>query len=73
VKVTLESTSKTLTVNGVPARLWEGTTERGIRCFAFITRIACPVEADAAEFERDLETTRPPSIDLGVFPTKLVL
>ena len=44
MKVTLESTSKitTLVVNGedVPARIWEGKTESGIPCHAFITRIA---------------------------------
>ena len=42
MKVTLESTTKIVELNGVQARIWEGTTEGGIRVHAFITRIAAP-------------------------------
>jgi len=64
MKVTLESTDKVVevvTANGVvPARLWEGTTESGIQCHAFITRIAVHKNDDASQFERELLECRPP-------------
>jgi hypothetical protein len=40
MKITLESTAKIVEFNGLPARIWEGKTEGGIACHAFITRIA---------------------------------
>mgnify|MGYP001574819007 CR=1 FL=1 len=72
MKVTLESTDKIVTIRidgvNVPARLWEGETERGIRCHAFITRIAVHKDSDTAQFERDLqEECR------GVYDARIVL
>ena len=40
MKITVENTSKIVTLNGVPARIWEGFTESGIECHCYITRIA---------------------------------
>ena len=40
MKLILENTSKLVELNGVPARIWEGKTESGIACHAFITRVA---------------------------------
>jgi hypothetical protein len=40
LKLILENTSKIVELNGVPARVWEGKTESGIACHAFITRVA---------------------------------
>lgn len=78
MKVTLESTSKTTTlvVNGaeVPARLWEGKTEAGIPCHAFITRIAVNAKDDASEFERDLREQRAPSAEIDrAIPMRMIL
>lgn len=78
MKVHLESTSQIVelqTPSGVvPARLWEGTTENGIVCHAFITRIAVHKDDDASEFERELQAHRAPSAVLaGVYETRLVL
>jgi hypothetical protein len=73
MKVTLESTAKTVHLNGIPARVWEGHTESGIPAHAFITRIACDLDADAAEFERDLNDCRPPSAEIAAYPARLVL
>ena len=72
MKATLESTSKLVTVDGVPARVWEGRTERGQRIAAFITRVT-PVDGDPAEFERDLLEVSPPSAELEAFPARLIL
>jgi len=45
MKVTLENTSRIVYLNGLPARIWEGSTESGVRVHAFITRIAVPNNA----------------------------
>lgn len=77
MKVTLESTSKVveLVIDGavVPARLWEGFTEAGVPCHAYITRIAVKKEKDAAEFERDLLEQREPSEEMRAIPLRLIL
>ena len=66
MRVTLESTTKIvelITGNGhtVPARIWEGHTENGIPCHAYITRIAVARTEDASQFERELVEHRPPT------------
>ena len=78
MRVRLESTEQivTIAVHGasVPARVWEGTTENGVRCFALITRIAVHKDDNAAEFERDLQEHKAPSAAaVKVFDTRLVL
>ena len=79
MKITLESTSKVVLLNyvgreGVPARIWEGVTDKGVKCHAFITRIAVHVDDDAAEFERDLaEQRKPISADIEAYPLRMIL
>lgn len=77
MKVTLESTDKIveLSLNGqtLPARVWEGQTANGIRCHAYVTRIACDLLADAAEFERDLKETKRPSPAVAAISARLVI
>ncbi len=77
MKVTLENTDKIveLTLNGqtLPARIWEGTTAGGIRCHAFITRIAVHEDDNAAEFERDLAEQRKPSAAIAAIPLRMIL
>lgn len=74
MKVTLESTTKIVEINGVPARIWEGHTESGIPVHAFVTRIAVHKTQDASQFEAELQEHRPlsPALD-GVYPARLVL
>lgn len=76
MKLTLESTTKLVHLNGVPARVWEGQTESGVRVHAFITRVAVPVDAPAEEiarFEAELAECRTPSADVAAIPLRLVL
>jgi len=73
MKITLESTSRVVTINGIPARLWQGTTANGIPCHAFITRIGVDRTLDATEFERDLTETTPLRADLAVIPLRMIL
>lgn len=73
MKITIESTSKVVTVNGVPARIWEGKTESGIPVHAYVTRIAVARDQDCSQFERELEEHRAPSVDVQTIPARLVL
>lgn len=78
MKVTLESTTKVtmLVIDGaeVSARIWEGATDKGVRCHAYITRIAVSAQDDASEFERDLKEHRAPSTDIArAIPLRVIL
>lgn len=73
MKIHIESTSKVVDIDGVPARIWEGHTESGIPIHCYITRVAVDRNADASEFERELTETRAPSPAVQVIPTRLVL
>ena len=75
MKITIENTDRLLMVNGVPGRIWEGTTESGIAVYCLITRIAVRKEDDCAQFDRELlEQPVPASVDaVRAFPLNLVL
>lgn len=77
MKVALESTTKTveLLIDGarVPARVWEGVTDKGVRCHAFIVRIAVHKDDDAAEFERDLRECAAPTPEVAAIPLRPIL
>ncbi len=74
MKVTLESTSRIITINGVPARIWEGRTAGGVPCFAAITRIAAHKNDDNSEFERELVEHKAPSAEaVSVFDLRTVI
>jgi hypothetical protein len=60
MKIIIESTDVTTRLDGVPVRLWEGTTEDGVPCKVFIHRIAVANVADASVFEEELERKLPP-------------
>jgi hypothetical protein len=74
MKVLLESTDKVVTFNGIEARLWQGTTESGVECHAFITRIGVDKTADVSQFERELlEKPAPHKAEFDVYPLRMVL
>lgn len=77
MKVTLENTTKIVTVNidghDVPARIWEGETENGVKCHAFITRIAVHKDDDCAEFEKELQECKGPSAEIDNIPMRMIL
>jgi len=74
MKIELESTHKLVHLNGVPARIWEGKTARGVPVHAFITRIACDHEADSFEFDLELDEHRPPSPEVDrSYPDRMTL
>ena len=76
MKVTLESTTKIVHLNGVPARIWEGETESGIPVHVYLTRIAVPEgrdDTDYAQFEIELQECRAPSAEVSSIPLHLIL
>ena len=76
MKLTMTSTERVVTINDVPARIWEGTTETGVPVTAFITRIAVPETASDAEHDRfraELEEHAPPSVEAQWWPARMIL
>ena len=73
MKITVESTSKIVELNGVPARIWEGKTESGIPVHCYVTRIAVAKDKDSFEFARDLQEHRPPSAEVEAIPLRMIL
>jgi hypothetical protein len=79
MKVTLTSTSKIVMLkpeplaNGVPARVWEGETETGIKVHAFITRIAVNKDENTEQFEQELQECEAPSNEVAEIPMRLII
>lgn len=74
MKVTLQNTTKVVTFNGVMTRVWEGVTEGGIPCHAFVAIIAVENTVDTAAFDRELLQQRPPSAKVeSSYPAALTL
>ena len=75
MKITIESTSHITTLNGVPARIWEGVTETGVRVHCYVTRIAVPNDhpAEQERFARELQEHKAPSPEVAAIPLRMVL
>lgn len=73
MKIAIESTAKIVTINGVPARIWEGHTASGIPVHCYVTRIAVKEDADCGDFERELQEHAKPSPEIMAIPARLIL
>jgi hypothetical protein len=74
MKITIENTSQVVMVNDVPARVWEGTTESGIKVQCLVTRIAVHNSQDCSQFEDELvEQPAPQPEHMEAFPLRLIL
>lgn len=73
MKATLESTSKIVTMNGIPCRIWEGKTESGIPFHAYIVRVAVAPNQDNSQFEKELTETAVPSAEVAAIPMRMIL
>jgi hypothetical protein len=74
MKITIESTTKITHLNNVPARIWEGETESGIKLHCYITRIAIDYkETRIKEFEEELKEQKAPSPEIEAIPLRLIL
>lgn len=55
MKIELHSTADVVLVNGVECRIWDGVTDAGVPCRAFIALVQVSIEEDCTEFEQALE------------------
>lgn len=74
MNIQLHSTDKIVHLNNVPARIWEGITQSGIKVHAYITRIAIDKdEPRADEFNIELQEHEPPSAEIQAIPLRMIL
>jgi hypothetical protein len=73
MKITIESTTKTVFLDGVQCRVWEGATERGVPIHCFIPRVAVKNGEDMSQFEAELKEQRAPSFEVAAIPLRMIL
>ena len=75
MKITIENTTKIVQLkNNVPARVWEGETDSGIKVYCFITRITVSDnEQNLEQFKKELMQQKAPSEEMKSIPLRLVL
>jgi len=71
--ITIQNTEKVVTLDGVPARVWEGTTDSGIEVICFMTRILVPEDDRQDVFLRELQQCEKPSVAAEAIPLHLIL
>ena len=54
MKLIIEATGTIERVNGVPARIWKGSTDTGIEVTCWIPIVQVRKDADQSQFEREL-------------------
>lgn len=64
MQITITSTPNLTTIDGVPVRLWEGVTERGVKCKVFVHRVAVHESEDSRQFDEELKAMAAPGADL---------
>ena len=78
MKITLESTTKIVTINtegpkDVQCRVWEGKTDSGIEVQCLIVRVAALKTDDLSQFEKELTECKAPSPDVQAFPLRMII
>lgn len=73
MKIIMEPTTKLVDVNGVKTRLWQGHTENGIACHAYVALVGVDRSADTTDFERELREVAAPRPDLNFIPLRMIL
>jgi len=82
MKMTIESTTKVVSISqrtssalesGIQCRVWEGVTQRGVKVYCLIPRIAVALGEDHTQFEAELEQQPAPSAEVSAFPMRMVL
>ena len=71
--ITIHSTTKIVSLNGIECRVWEGETERGIKLFCFIPRIGVARDQDTSQFEQELTEQRAPSPEIQAIPLRMLI
>ncbi len=81
MKVTIESTKKIVVLkqgpfgDGIKARVWEGTSESGIKVICLVSRVSIPDDEQekAEQFKKELIECKAPSVDVEAIPFRLIL
>lgn len=73
MKIQIHNTSKIVELNGIPCRVWEGTTESGIEVHAFIPRIVIADKSKRTDAYNELIQMAPPSPTVAEYPLELTL
>ena len=73
MRILIESTTKIVHLNGIPARIWEGKTANNIPVHCYVTRISIGKDADATEFEKELQEHKVPSPEIEAIPLRMIL
>ena len=71
--IILTSTTKVITLNGIPCRVWEGETKSGIPMHAYIPRVAVHKDLDCSQFDQELQECQPPSFEVDAIPLRLLI
>lgn len=66
MEIQIKATEKLTRVDGVPCRVWEGTTARGIRCIVFVHRVAVHNNDDSSQFDQELQECTPPGMQVAL-------
>lgn len=74
MKITIESTTKIVELNGILSRIWEGKTENGIKVHCYITRLSVDKsEPRLDEFLKELQEQKAPSAEIEAIPLRMIL
>lgn len=73
MKITIESTTQIVSLNGIDCRVWEGETASGIKLQALIPRIAVHNSEDTSQFEAELKEQAPPRLEERAFPLRMLI
>ncbi len=69
MKITIESTTAIVDLNGEPVRVWQGATEKGLPIVVLVALVGVERAEDCAELERELLEQAPPRADVAeLFP-----
>lgn len=72
--ITIKSTEQMVTINNdIQARVWEGTTESGIKVQCLIARIAVGKSENQEQFQRELQEAHCPEPASPAFSLRMVL
>jgi hypothetical protein len=76
MKLTIQPTSKVVTLNGVECRAWEGVDDEGTAVHCYIALVAVHIDAPesvARRFREQLKEVRAPSPEVRAIPARLIL
>jgi acyl-CoA hydrolase len=74
--ITMQNTTKVVEFNGVPARVWEGETDKGVKVHCYVTRVAVDENERPdilTDFQRELKECNKPSAEVESIPARMVL